>query len=280
MMRTAAELRRAEPIRAGAAMAPARTWRRVMVMAFLPRSLPHTPVWRRLRASKRGPLIPHVYRQCEAFRRGLCTAMSLRRRGREFRDKTSRARRADARKNFARLHCIDECRDHAPLTIRRDRRDPGGAAAEDADEDVGRDHHGRAKSPRADRSSGRHRRLGRSGLGADHDRRHPGRARRRGARSSRADADRQERPRMAGAAPGLHRALLGNGGAHSAVEMAVLDLIGRATGTAADRSGRPPAPQRREADVAPRQQDRRRGRRRGARPPARRASISSSSRSA
>ena len=28
----------------------------------------------------------------------------------------------------------------------------------------------------------------------------------------------------------LHRALLGNGGAHSAVEMAVLDLIGRATG--------------------------------------------------
>ena len=30
--------------------------------------------------------------------------------------------------------------------------------------------------------------------------------------------------------PGLHRALLGNGGAHSAVEMAVLDLIGRASG--------------------------------------------------
>jgi muconate cycloisomerase len=29
---------------------------------------------------------------------------------------------------------------------------------------------------------------------------------------------------------GLHRALLGNGGAHSAVEMAVLDLTGRATG--------------------------------------------------
>jgi muconate cycloisomerase len=29
--------------------------------------------------------------------------------------------------------------------------------------------------------------------------------------------------------PALHRALLGNGGAHSAVEMAVLDLIGRAT---------------------------------------------------
>ncbi|MBX9828871.1 MAG: hypothetical protein K2Y27_28265 [Xanthobacteraceae bacterium] len=29
---------------------------------------------------------------------------------------------------------------------------------------------------------------------------------------------------------GLHRALLGNGGAHSAVEMAVLDLIGRASG--------------------------------------------------
>src|SRR6185312_3303928 len=31
--------------------------------------------------------------------------------------------------------------------------------------------------------------------------------------------------------PALHRALLGNGGAHSALEMAVLDLIGRATGT-------------------------------------------------
>ncbi len=30
--------------------------------------------------------------------------------------------------------------------------------------------------------------------------------------------------------PALHRALLGNGGAHSAVEMAMLDLIGRATG--------------------------------------------------
>src|SRR5262245_43903578 len=30
--------------------------------------------------------------------------------------------------------------------------------------------------------------------------------------------------------PGLHRALLGNGGAHSAVEMAVLDLVGRASG--------------------------------------------------
>src|SRR5258705_6883069 len=30
--------------------------------------------------------------------------------------------------------------------------------------------------------------------------------------------------------PALHRTLLGNGGAHSAVEMAVLDLIGRATG--------------------------------------------------
>ena len=31
--------------------------------------------------------------------------------------------------------------------------------------------------------------------------------------------------------PALHRALLGNGGAHSAVEMAVLDLIGRADRT-------------------------------------------------
>ena len=31
--------------------------------------------------------------------------------------------------------------------------------------------------------------------------------------------------------PALHRALLGNGGAHSAVEMAVLDMTGRATGT-------------------------------------------------
>ena len=44
--------------------------------------------------------------------------------------------------------------------------------------------------------------------------------------------------------PALHRALLGNGGAHSAVEMAVLDLIGRADRPAADRSRRPAAPQR------------------------------------
>ena len=50
------------------------------------------------------------------------------------------------------------------------------------------------------------------------------------ARPPRADADRQGRPRLAGAASALHRALLGNGGAHSAVEMAVLDLIGRASG--------------------------------------------------
>jgi L-alanine-DL-glutamate epimerase-like enolase superfamily enzyme len=40
--------------------------------------------------------------------------------------------------------------------------------------------------------------------------------------------------------PALHRALLGNGGAHSAVEMAVLDLIGRATGKRLiDLVGRP-----------------------------------------
>ena len=40
--------------------------------------------------------------------------------------------------------------------------------------------------------------------------------------------------------PTLHRALLGNGGAHSAVEMAVLDLIGRATGKRLiDLVGRP-----------------------------------------
>ncbi|MGH6741861.1 MAG: mandelate racemase/muconate lactonizing enzyme family protein, partial [Bradyrhizobium sp.] len=40
--------------------------------------------------------------------------------------------------------------------------------------------------------------------------------------------------------PALHRALVGNGGAHSAVEMAVLDLIGRATGRRLiDLIGRP-----------------------------------------
>ena len=40
--------------------------------------------------------------------------------------------------------------------------------------------------------------------------------------------------------PALHRTLLGNGGAHSAVEMAVLDLIGRATGKRLiDLVGRP-----------------------------------------
>jgi len=40
--------------------------------------------------------------------------------------------------------------------------------------------------------------------------------------------------------PALHRALVGNGGAHSAVEMAVLDLIGRASGLRLiDLVGRP-----------------------------------------
>src|SRR5882724_9739976 len=40
--------------------------------------------------------------------------------------------------------------------------------------------------------------------------------------------------------PAIHRALLGNGGAHSAVEMAVLDLIGRTTGKRLiDLVGRP-----------------------------------------
>ena len=51
-------------------------------------------------------------------------------------------------------------------------------------------------------------------------------------------------------------------------------------GQAADRSRRPPAPQRREADVAPRQQDRRGRRGRGPRASRRKASTSSSSRSA
>ncbi len=57
--------------------------------------------------------------------------------------------------------------------------------------------------------------------------------------------------------PALHRALLGNGGAHSAVEMAVLDLIGRATGQRLIDLVGAAAPQRREADVAARKQDRR-----------------------
>src|SRR5215217_3528588 len=40
--------------------------------------------------------------------------------------------------------------------------------------------------------------------------------------------------------PAIHRALLGNGGAHSAVEMAALDLIGHATGQRLiDLVGRP-----------------------------------------
>ncbi len=43
-----------------------------------------------------------------------------------------------------------------------------------------------------------------------------------------------------GLRPALHRALAGNGGAHSAVEMAVLDLIGRSTGQRLiDLVGRP-----------------------------------------
>ena len=91
----------------------------------------------------------------------------------------------------------------------------------------------------------------------------------------------QDAPRLdRRCAPLLHRALLGNGGAHSAVEMAVLDLIGRATGQRLiDLVGQPQA-QRREADVAPRQQDRRGGRRRSSRASSAKDSISSSSRSA
>ena len=78
----------------------------------------------------------------------------------------------------------------------------------------------------------------------------------------------------------MHRALVGNGGAHSAVEMALLDLIGRATGQAPDRPDRQAAPQRGETDVAARQSDRRSGRRGGSRQASRKASTSSSSRSA
>ena len=44
--------------------------------------------------------------------------------------------------------------------------------------------------------------------------------------------------------PALHRALVGNSGAHSAVEMALLDLDRARVRQAADRSRRPPAPQR------------------------------------
>ena len=124
------------------------------------------------------------------------------------------------------------------------------------------------------------RRLGRSGLRADHDRRHAGRAGRRRARSSRADAGRQGRPRLAGAAPGA---------ASRAARQRRRAFGGRDGGArsdrprlrqAPDRSRCPPAPQRREADVAPRQQDRRGGRRRSARASRRKASTSSSSRSA
>ena len=63
----------------------------------------------------------------------------------------------------------------------------------------------------------------------------------------------------------MHRALAGNGGAHSAVEMALLDLIGRAAGKRLIDLVGQAAAQRREADVAARQPDRRSRRRRGAR---------------
>ncbi len=53
----------------------------------------------------------------------------------------------------------------------------------------------------------------------------------------------------------MARALVGNTGAHSAVEMALLDLAGRVLDRRADRSDRPAAAQRRAADVAPRQSD-------------------------
>ena len=55
--------------------------------------------------------------------------------------------------------------------------------------------------------------------------------------------------------PMLQRALVGNTGAHSAVEMALLDLAGRAARHAADRSRRPAAAPQRRADVAARQCD-------------------------
>ncbi len=62
----------------------------------------------------------------------------------------------------------------------------------------------------------------------------------------------------------LRRALIGNTGAHSAIEMALLDLAGRAAEPAAGRSGRRRAALRGRADVAAWQSDARRRHRRGA----------------
>ena len=81
--------------------------------------------------------------------------------------------------------------------------------------------------------------------------------------------------------PALKRALVGNGGAHSAVEMALLDLAGRAGNTrlidvvAPSRGARSV-----QADVAARQREARADSRRGARQGSARASTSSRSRSA
>ena len=118
----------------------------------------------------------------------------------------------------------------------------------------------------AHRGRRRHGRLGRGGLGADHDRRHAGRPGGGRARPPGAAADRPGRLDAAAAACArCARALMGNTGAHSAIEMALLDLAGRAAGVPlVDLIGGARA-HRRCAHVAARQSDGRGGHRRGAR---------------
>ncbi len=74
----------------------------------------------------------------------------------------------------------------------------------------------------------------------------------------------------------LKAALYGNTGAHSAVEVALLDLAGQAVRAAGGRSDRRRGPPRGRADVAPRQSDAGAGHRRGAQEARAKASASSS----
>ena len=78
----------------------------------------------------------------------------------------------------------------------------------------------------------------------------------------------------------LRTALYGNTGAHSAVEVALLDLAGQAAERASRRSDRRRGPPRGRADVAARQSDTRAGHCGGAQEGVPKASVSSSSRSA
>src|SRR6202042_809543 len=98
------------------------------------------------------------------------------------------------------------------------RCDPGGAAAHQARENGGRDGDPCAQRPGAHRGERRHGGLGGGGLGA---------AVREHLAPLLVGEDAWMRPALM---KRLKMALYGNTGAHSAVEMALLDLTGRAAG--------------------------------------------------